>query len=147
MNKRWHALSPLIVVSLGVFLLSGASEAAVTTFQLEMSGDQEVPPGDPDGKASGTLSIDDSANSVSWNIAYSGFREPQAMHIHAGKAGVAGGPVVPLNVGTSEEGKLIGTASADAKTIAAILAAPADYYVNIHTAEFRPGAVRGQLAK
>jgi hypothetical protein len=147
MHTRWHTFAPALVVSLGVFLLPATSAAAETTFQLEMSGEQEVPPGDPDGKASGTLTIDDSANSVSWNFAYSGFREPQAMHIHAGKAGVAGGPVVPLNVGTSEEGKLIGTASADAKTIAAILAAPADYYVNIHTAEFRPGAVRGQLAK
>ena len=132
---------------LGLLLLPLQSSGEVTTFQLGMSGDQAVPgPGDEDGQASGTLSIDDVTGVISWNFTYSNIAEPAAMHIHSGAAGDGGGVVVPLNVETSGgEGTLVGSTTADADSIVAILASPSDYYVNIHNADFRPGALRGQL--
>ena len=132
---------------LGLLLLPLQSSGEVTTLQLSMSGDQAVPgPGDEDGQASGTLSIDDATGVISWNFTYSNIAEPAAMHIHSGAAGAGGGVVVPLNVETSGgEGTLVGSTTADADSIMAILASPSDYYVNIHNADFRPGALRGQL--
>lgn len=132
---------------LGLFMLPLQGNAEETTFQLDMSGDQEVPgPGDEDGVASGTLTIDDETGEVSWNFTYANIAAPAAMHIHSGAAGEGGGVAVPLNVETSGgEGTLVGSTTADADAIAAILASPSDYYVNIHNGDFRPGAVRGQL--
>ena len=66
-------------------------------------------------------------------------------HIHKGPAGVAGPVVVPLNA--PENGFSKGCASVAAETINAILASPAEYYVNVHTTAHPAGAIRGQLAK
>ena len=135
------------VALFGLLLLPLQGSAEEMTFQLNLSGDQEVPgPGDEDGQASGTLTIDDATGMVSWDITYSNIAPPAAMHIHSGAAGEGGGVAVPLNVETSGgEGTLVGSATADAESVAAVLAAPSDHYVNIHNADFRPGAVRGQL--
>ena len=141
-------LSTISAVALfGLFLLPLQSSGEVITFQLSISGDQEVPgPGDEDGQASGTLSIDDATNLISWSFTYSNIANPAAMHIHTGAAGVGGGVFVPLNVDTSgDAGTLIGSTTGDAASVMAILASPSDYYVNIHNADFRPGAIRGQL--
>ena len=87
---------------LGLFLLPLQSSGEVTTFQLTMSGDQSVPgPGDEDGQASGTLTIDDATSLISWDFTYSNIADPAAMHIHSGAAGGRGGVAVPLNVETS----------------------------------------------
>ena len=121
--------------------------ADVTTFELNMSGDQAVPgPGDADGRASGTLSIDDATGLIAWNFTYSDIASPAAMHIHSGAAGERGGVAVPLEVTTTGAvGTLIGSTMAEADAVASILASPASFYVNIHNADFRGGAIRGQL--
>jgi len=64
-------------------------------------------------------------------------------HIHAGKAGVAGPPVVTLKASAPSETCM----ALDKATAQKIVAAPGDYYVNVHTADFPSGAIRGQLAK
>ncbi len=147
MSIRLDLTSIGTVALFGLFLLPLQSNGEVITFQLSISGDQEVPgPGDEDGQASGTLSIDDATNLISWSFTYSNIANPAAMHIHTGAAGVGGGVFVPLNVDTSgEAGTLIGSTTGDAASVMAILASPSDYYVNIHNADFRPGAIRGQL--
>jgi hypothetical protein len=78
-----------------------------------------------------------------------------AGHIHSGAAGTSGPPVVPLPISqaapiVSPTGSVILTianvpVSADAA--AAILANPAGYYFNLHSALNPIGVVRGQLAK
>ena len=132
---------------LGSVLLPLQGSGEEVTFQLGLSGDQAVPgPGDEDGQASGTLTIDDVTGMISWDLAYSNIADPTAMHIHTGAAGERGGVAVPLNVETSGgPGTLVGSTTAEAASIMEILAAPSDYYVNIHNEEFRPGAIRGQL--
>ncbi len=147
MSIRLDLTSIGTVALFGLFLLPLQSSGEIITFQLSISGDQEVPgPGDEDGQASGTLSIDDATNLISWSFTYSNIANPAAMHIHTGAAGVGGGVFVPLNVDTSgEAGTLIGSTTGDAANVMAILASPSDYYVNIHNADFRPGAIRGQL--
>ena len=62
-----------------------------------------------------------------------------------GAAGAAGNVVVPLTT-PNAAGKSAGCAAAARPLVAAILKAPASYYLNVHTAEFAAGAIRGQLS-
>lgn len=66
-----------------------------------------------------------------------------AAHIHQGAAGVAG-PVV-VNFGAPGGIGFVGCVQV-AKTVAdSIKATPANFYVNVHNAQFPAGAIRGQL--
>jgi len=121
--------------------------AMAEKFNLNMSGAQEVPgPGDPDGTATGVLTIDKTTNTISWSFAFANIAAPTAMHIHTGAAGAAGGVLVNLGVATSGgAGTLISSTATTAANINTILANPPGFYVNIHNAAFPGGAVRGQL--
>ena len=67
-----------------------------------------------------------------------------AAHIHEGAAGASGNVVIPLKT-PDASGKSSGCATAARALVKAILADPAGYYVNVHTAAFPAGAIRGQL--
>ncbi len=70
-----------------------------------------------------------------------GLGKPSAAHIHRAPASKAGPVVVPL--GAAYKAK--GCTSAAKKTIEAIESHPNAYYVNVHTAKYPNGAIRGQL--
>ncbi len=114
-----------------------------------LSGDQEVPfPGDPDGSGFATVTLNQGLGEVCWEISVSNITLPSfGAHIHVGPVGVPGPVVVPLSP-PDAGGASTGCASGvDADLIKAIRQDPAGYYVNVHTVDFPPGAVRGQLAK
>jgi hypothetical protein len=71
---------------------------------------------------------------------------PFAAHIH----GVAGrtefaGIVVPLTPPAGATGTSTACVAVEAGLLAAIIADPGSYYVNVHTSTFPGGEVRGQL--
>jgi hypothetical protein len=122
-------------------------------FVAEANGANEVPVaggpavGDKDGKARTIVRIQ--GNQISFTSEYTKIAAPTAGHIHAGVAGTNGGIKVGF-FGSALPGNLravTGTVTSDAATIAAIKANPEAHYVNLHTAEFPGGAVRGQLRK
>ena len=136
------ALSALASVSL--LSTAGFAQYAAQgerTFTTTLTGAAEVPgPGDPDGSGTATVTVSIPKKQVCYNVQVSGIGEPTAAHIHEGAAGAAGPPVVTLDPPTGEA-----CVEATANVAAKILARPALYYVNVHTAEFPAGAVRGQL--
>ena len=135
---------------LGIGLLSVASwltpppaQAATTNEKAEMTGAEEVPgPGDPDGKGTATIVVDDTANTVCFELTYTGLGKVTAAHIHTGAKGVAGPVAVNLDIAKNGDK---GCVPADSGAVAAIRDNPAGHYVNIHTDEFPKGAIRGQL--
>lgn len=136
------ALSALLVVGFGLGMTAEAQDAV--SYSATLSGANEVGDagGDTDGSGSATVTIDAAGGEVCFDITYTGIGAVAAGHIHSGGAG-ANGPVVvdfALNDTTTE-----GCVDADATAITAILNAPSLFYVNIHTAEFPDGAIRGQL--
>ena len=128
----------------GVLLLIAEPAAAeLSYYKLQLSG---AGGGDPDGSAHGTLSIDSETGRIVWGLYYEGIGAPTAMHIHRGAGGESGGVIVPLNVESKlGDGALTGTVTADMAAVQEILAAPEAFYLNIHTGDFRGGALRAQL--
>jgi CHRD domain len=136
-----------VLVLLVVLALAPAA-LAQQSFLANLSGANEVPPADPDG--TGTALITITGTTVTYSITVDNIAAPTAQHIHSGVAGVNGPIVVNLPgvwVGAGDgPWTLNGATTSDPATIAAIVANPAAFYVNVHNAPFPGGAVRGQLA-
>jgi len=133
-----------------VLLAPSGAHAASATFGVSMTGAQEVPgPGDPDGSASGTITLDDATGLVSWSFTYANIDAPTMMHIHGpnAPAGASAGVFIGLGVVTSGgAGTLIDSLThGNLAQITQILNAPDSFYVNIHNGPFPGGAVRGQV--
>ena len=160
---RNHRRAVVLAVALvsGLALLAapaavaGASTAGtagkVTRLAATLSGANEVPgPGDPDGR--GTAFVRLSGTTACYALEWSGIGAPTAAHIHQGGAGVAGPVVVLFFQPGINAASLPGTLSSvagcvdvDPALAGRIAASPRDWYVNIHTADFAAGAIRGQL--
>jgi len=130
------------------------------SFVASLSGSATAtPPSDPDGTGTASFTFDvftpgdttvGSAD-VCWDLSYSGIDgTPTLAHIHAGAAGV-NGPIVVLPANTSFPNLGPNSATGCADMIATdaedIMANPAGFYINVHTAAFPAGAIRGQLSE
>jgi hypothetical protein len=123
---------------------SGQSGGAWTKFTAKLTGEVEVPAGDPDG--SGTAAIKTRGTEVCYDISWKGI-DANLSHIHKAPAGKAGGPVVNLFASESplDANKKSGCVTGSATVVKAMAANPSNYYVNVHSPEFPKGAIRGQL--
>ena len=124
----------------GPALPATASGGAVLSATL--TGANEVPgPGDPDGAGTAEITVNPGLERVCWAIETTNLGAFTGAHVHRGDATVAGPIVVHLSA--SEPG----CATADRALLTEMLRDPAAFYVNVHTTEFRPGAIRGQLTR
>jgi hypothetical protein len=106
-----------------------------------MTGEVESPKGDADGTGQATFWLKD--DKVWFKSDWNGIDKPNLAHIHKGKAGEAGDPVVTIFDGApAREGCVV----ADAAVVKRIGDNPQNYYFNIHNQQFPKGAVRDQLA-
>jgi hypothetical protein len=162
-NRRRAAVLAVALVS-GLALLAAPAAAAsgsgntssstsgkVTRLAATLSGANEVPgPGDPDGRGRAFVRL--SGTTACYALQWSNIGAPTAAHIHQGEAGVAGPVVVLFFQPGTNAASLPGTLSSvagcvdvDRALAGRIAASPRDWYVNIHTADFPAGAIRGQL--
>jgi hypothetical protein len=135
--------SVLLAALLGLSLPAGAAVlqfTAILNGQNETNGSGTFGLGDLDGSGVATLLIDDVANTIDWNIVANDIVMPlTGAHIHQGDSGVNGSVVVNFN------SALAGSGLFDAD-LAAVIANPGGFYVNLHNADFPAGAIRGQIA-
>jgi CHRD domain-containing protein len=142
------AITVILAAALAAFAAPGAAAAGdrATLLAASLNGAQEVPgPGDPDG--SGRAFVRLSGDQACFLLQWSRITAPVAAHIHVGRRGVAGPVVVLFFQGQLPDtlNAVAGCAPADPAVVDAVAASPRDYYVNIHTADFPGGAIRGQL--
>ena len=137
----------IIMILLTVLVLTNIAAAHGRTLTTTLTGAAEVPPGDPDGTGTATITLMPGAGQVCWEIQVSGITLPAtASHIHEAPAGVAGPVVIPLSA-PDANGFSSGCASVDREQILEIMRDPEGYYVNVHNVDYPSGALRGQLSK
>jgi len=138
---------------------------APETFQAKLDSSSEVPPPTLDAGASpsGNASFTVQGNTVAYKLNASGLSGPPvAAHIHLGAPGAAGPVIVPLAVAAGPStATAAGEGTFDASGVRGkkpdgsammlddVLAAmrSGGTYVNVHTANNKPGEVRGQIEK
>ena len=145
----------VLVASALALLLSPAHAQAkpATTFVAKLSAENEVP-GCPPGEASGArgvaiVRVDEETGTIRYRVVATRLPGTIAgspgIHIHEGGAEEAG----PVEQGLELTGRnrgLVATGQVvNPMLAAAIVADPANYYVNVHTTVCTGGAVRGQL--
>jgi hypothetical protein len=136
-------LGALTIVSL---LASAPAAHAVQRITVTMTGAAERPgPGDPDGTGTASFTFNRGLGEVCFDIEVTGITLPAiGAHIHLAPVTDPGPVVVPLTppdaTGTSS-----GCVDVDPELVKAITKDPAAYYVNVHTSDFQPGALRAQL--
>jgi hypothetical protein len=104
--------------------------------------------GDPDGVGEALISVSLGQRTVCWELSVSGIALPgTAAHIHKEAPGRQGPIVVGLSA-PDLTGWATGCRSVEnADLLQDILVDPAGYYVNVHNAQYAPGAIRGQLER
>ena len=139
-----------LLIAAGAALLVGcetvekaATDVVGNNFSANLTGANEVPPADPDGAGTASISTDDATNRICTRLEVRNIGPVTAAHIHRGAAGVNGPPVVTLDAPDDDD-------SNDCDDVADALLdeirrSPADFYVNVHTAEHPDGAIRGQI--
>lgn len=125
------------------------TEGTAVTLKAALSGTEEVPgPGASPGV--GAARVEVSGTKVCPDLNVTTGEKPTVAHIHSGAKGASGPVVVDLKpeFAPGESGftskKCV---DVPAETTAAIIANPSAYYLNVHSAAFPNGAVRGQLDK
>lgn len=123
------------------------AQAAPVSFQVPLTGAQQVPPVQTPGSGSADLTYDASTRVVTWNVTFSGLSSQATMaHFHGpAPAGKNAGVKVWLSQkGTMEmTSPLSGQATLspdDAKMFEA-----GDMYINVHTKSNPGGEIRGQV--
>ncbi len=144
------ATSHRAVLTLACLLWAGPATLAVAapmTFQVPLTGAQEVPPVQTAGSGTANLSYDPTTRGVSWTITFSGLSTPATMaHIH--------GPATPgKNAGVQVWLSQKGASSVSSPIQGQATLTPAEakelmagqMYINVHTKAHPGGAIRGQV--
>jgi hypothetical protein len=120
--------------------------AAAMSFDVKLSGAEQVPPVTTKGSGVAHLTFDPTSRKLTWNVIYENLSSAVTMaHFH-GPAGMGKNAGVKLwlsKKGSAVNGPITGEATlseADAKEMMA-----GDWYINIHTKDHPGGEIRGQV--
>jgi subtilisin family serine protease len=108
-------------------------------YTASLDGSQEVPPNGSTATGTGTFSYNLLTNELTWDISHD-VAAPTAAHIHSGAVGVNGPIEVPLDHTVNP---MVG--SATLTDVQQGMLVNQLLYVNIHTAAFPGGEIRGQI--
>ena len=139
------ALAAVFGASLAGLGGAALAQAGATKLTATLNGANEKPTA-ADPKATGAASVTVNGPQVCYDLQVKDLTQPTMAHIHKGAADAAGPVAVPLSP-PDASGHSAGCVTADAAVAMDIAANPAAYYVNVHSAAFKAGAIRGQLTK
>lgn len=115
-------------------------------YEAVLSGSQEVPANSSAGRGQAEVTHNTNTNKLTWKVTYSGVSGPlTGAHIHGAAApGANAGVVVPFT-GNLNAQPIQGEATITQAQFGDLAAGL--WYVNLHTAQFPGGEIRGQLRR
>lgn len=146
----------LAVGGFAAALIAGASVVALAqddpaadtnvlaiVYAAVLTGSEQVPPVETAATGTATVTYDATTLTVSWDVIYDDLSGPAvAAHIHGpAMLGENAGPIIDF--GSELESQIEGSAVITEEQAADL--ANGLWYVNIHTAQFPDGEIRGQL--
>jgi hypothetical protein len=152
--KQRRLFATLLLAAIVALAIAGPASAAKLggadqggrQLTTTLTGEQEVPvQGDLDGIGFATVTVNPGQGVLCYELSVSGIAPATAAHIHEAPVGMVGPVVVGLQPPT--DGSSSGCVEVGRTLAKDILKNPADFYVNVHNAEFPGGALRGQLSK
>ncbi|MBC2663951.1 CHRD domain-containing protein [Novosphingobium flavum] len=133
-----------MTAALAPALSAAPTKATGVTLMASLTGAAEVPgPGDADGTGTFKARLNVGQGQLCYTLTSAHLGTLTMAHIHSGKVGVAGPPVVTLMANAPTETCM----AVDKAAAQKIVSMTGDYYVNIHTSDRPAGAIRGQLTK
>ena len=133
------------------------SPSPANVFKATLSPTNEVPPiTSAEATCAGDATVTFTTTTAKFDVIIRGCPSTTAInigHIHEGVAGANGAVVINTGLAAGEltlsggGATLSKTATADAALISRIMANPAGFYVNFHSAAHGGGVIRGQLTK
>lgn len=140
-----YALLLLTVIGVGACTKNEVTTPSGTlSFKATLTGAAETPPNASTATGTGNFTFNKTTKILSGTVTFSGL-VPTAAHIHKGAVGVPGGVVFPLASAPFTSPISFTSAALDSTQEADLMANM--YYVNIHSAGFPDGEIRGQLMK
>jgi hypothetical protein len=130
---------------LSVLALQSINAAAQQVFVANLSSAQEVPANASTGTGVATVTLNAAETQITVNVTYSSLSSNADMgHIHgAAPVGVNAGVLFPFSAVSGTSGTINQTFSLTPTEVAQLRSQL--FYVNIHTANFSGGEIRGQL--
>jgi hypothetical protein len=137
---RTIALAAVVAV-----VVARPASAEIITFTVSLSGAVQVPPAATGGTGTLSAQYDTQTRLLVWLATYSGMTgPPTAAHFHGpADVGANAGVVIPLEGGLSSP--ITGQATLSPEQAADLMAGR--LYLNIHSAAFPGGEIRGQLLR
>jgi CHRD domain len=124
---------------------AGSATAAPKSFNVHLSGAQQVPPVKTSGMGTAHLTWNPKTDTMAWRITYSHMSSPVTMaHFHDGAKGKNGSVEIWLTTkGKPVHSPITGSAKLTASEVKQLEAG--DWYINVHTKKHPPGEIRGQV--
>jgi hypothetical protein len=140
MSKSFNMPSVRALLA-AVILVAGSGSVLAVDLKVKLTGAEETPPVTTSATATGTITIA-ADKSVSGTIKTTGI-DGTVAHIHVGAPGQSGPPIITLDKGADGVWSVpAGSTLTDAQ-YASFKAG--NLYVNVHSAEHKPGEIRAQL--
>jgi Cu/Zn superoxide dismutase len=140
MTRSWSA-----IVLAAAVLLPVAAQAEMVKMKAELSAQAQVPPVKGDGKGSAEITFDTVTRKLTWKVTYTGLTaKPTAAHFH-GSATAQTTAGVLVDMPGSDKSPFEGSATLTEEFAKQLLAGT--WYINIHTATYPGGEIRGMVLK
>ena len=140
MTTLWQKLHlPTLIATAA--LAAAAGSASATDVKVKLIGAEETPPVTTSATGAGTITIA-ADKSVSGSLKTTGI-DGTVAHIHVGAPGEAGPPIITLTKGDNGVWSVPPGSKLTDDQYASFKAG--NLYVNVHSAEHKPGEIRAQL--
>ena len=143
-SKIDPSMNKLCLVAIGwtLALVASPAVAETTAFTADLNGASQVPPTDSKAKGKGEFLYDDTSKKLTWTLTYWGLRDKaKSAHLH-GRASEGANADTMITISPLQS-PIKGAAILTEEQVKALTGG--DMYVDVHSAKYLEGEIRGQL--